>query len=164
MSICRRWRGSLRSRLTQQLFNVFQDRHRVFVYEGGNTDVSGGRWWFIGWRSGGRSSRSVRKMSGGGGARTRIGEVNLGIGDDILLVLEEPFERGAEVGSGRVNGVPVEDLDRTNVWVACDWYEVLDDMWCDGGCTTYVRRRCERQRKGPAAARGRTGLNDGKDP
>ena len=96
--------------------------------------------------------------------RTRIGEVYLGVGDDVLLVFEELLEGRAEVGSGWMDSVPVENLNRADFWVGGGRYKVLDDMGCNGGCTTYVRRRCERQRKTPARSGGRSGLNDGKDP
>jgi len=74
----------------------------------------------------------------------------LGIGDDVFPVLEELLEGGAEVGSGWTDGIPVENLDRADFWVACGGYKVLDDMGCDGGCTTYARRRWEYQNKTPA--------------
>jgi hypothetical protein len=86
--------------------------------------------------------------------RTRIGEVYLGISDDVLPIFEELLVGGAEVGGRRMDRVPVEYLNRADFWVGGSRYKVLDDMGCDGGCTTY---RCERQRKTPERSGGRTG-------
>jgi len=71
--------------------------------------------------------------------RTRIGEVYLGVRDDVLLVFEELLEGCAEVGGRRMDSVPVEYLNRADFWVGGGRYKVLDDMGCDGRCTTYGR-------------------------
>lgn len=73
----------------------------------------------------------------------------MGVGDDVFLVLEELLKRRAEVGSGWMDGVPVENLDGADFWVARGGYKVLDDVGCDGGCATYVRRRREGERTTP---------------
>lgn len=86
------------------------------------------------------------------GIHTRIGEVYLGVGDNILPFLEELLEGRTEVGSGRMDGVPVENLDRADFWVARGGDKVLDDMGCDGGCTTYEASEQNRARRGERPA------------
>ena len=123
------------------------------------TDIETGRRWSV-------VRYPVGTQEGEGRMRTRIGEVYLGVSDDVLLVFEELLERCAEVGGRRMDSVPIEYLNRADFWVGGGGYKVLDDMGCDGGCTTYARRRFERERKTPERGKDRTasGLNDGKDP
>ena len=137
------------------------DTTAILGVGGGKTDIErvGGSQWSV-------VRYPVGTQEGEGRMRTRIGEVYLGVSDDALLVFEELLEGRAEVGGRRMDSVPIEYLNRADFWVGGGGYKVLDDMGCDGGCTTYSRRRLERERETPERGKDRTesGLNDGKDP